>query len=208
MQILKRQIAYSDITSIGLSPYQDNFLVISVRDSYTSLLETPLKTELVVAVNKRYREVTKGAILPLVFSTTYQIILKKTRFGGGTRSVAFSRDDSGSDVTQLLAKDKTLTVSVGPGLPNCTRPSGVRPAVVKHYERRGGPSAANTQQLQWKIPQLNRQAPLPPQHATAIQSNRIYPRNGDLNVNRNDRVTSGQVINDSNSFLSFYGDQF
>lgn len=43
-------IPYQEIASVGLSPYQDNFLILGIRHSYSSLLETPLKTELINAM--------------------------------------------------------------------------------------------------------------------------------------------------------------
>lgn len=49
MQVVKRDLGYAEIESISLSPFQDNFLAIAVRDSHTSLLETPLKTEFITA---------------------------------------------------------------------------------------------------------------------------------------------------------------
>ncbi|EJW72614.1 hypothetical protein WUBG_16479, partial [Wuchereria bancrofti] len=113
--VLKRQINFNDIDSIGLSPYQDNFIILNIHNSYTSLLETPLKTELINAINKRYYDKTDGRILPLNFNTSHQIILKKTRFGGGSRIVKFSKNDNGSS-TQLFPKGKILFVYIGPGL--------------------------------------------------------------------------------------------
>ncbi|KAM3728678.1 Unconventional myosin-Ie [Dirofilaria immitis] len=160
VEILKRQIGYNDIVSIGLSPYQDNFIILNVRDSYTSLLETPLKTELINAINKRYREMAGGRILSLDFNTSHQIILKKTRFGSGVRIVKFSRDDNGSDSTQLFSKGKILFISIGPGLPSSARPNGERIVVKQHYEKR-------------KMPFVAYQVPPSLQHSTV--SNRVYP---------------------------------
>lgn len=70
--------------------------------------------------SKRYREATSARILPLEFGTSYQINLKKTRFGGGKRTITFLKNGDGSDTTYLRSKDKTLMVYIGPGLPNCT----------------------------------------------------------------------------------------
>ncbi|MCP9263225.1 Unconventional myosin-Ie [Dirofilaria immitis] len=165
VEILKRQIGYNDIVSIGLSPYQDNFIILNVRDSYTSLLETPLKTELINAINKRYREMAGGRILSLDFNTSHQIILKKTRFGSGVRIVKFSRDDNGSDSTQLFSKGKFYSYLLDldyrvvqnvviPG------PNGERIVVKQHYEKR-------------KMPFVAYQVPPSLQHSTV--SNRVYP---------------------------------
>uniref|UniRef100_A0A915PJ71 Uncharacterized protein n=1 Tax=Setaria digitata TaxID=48799 RepID=A0A915PJ71_9BILA len=187
IEVLKRQINYNDISSIGLSPYQDNFIILSVRDSYTSLLETPLKTELINAINKRYRDVASGRILPLEFGTSHQIILKKTRFGGGFRTVKFSRNDNGSGGTQLLSKGKTLFVYIGPGLPSSTRPSGGK-ITLKHYQRR---KVANMR----KISNVPQQEPPPPQHMST--SNRIYPvvnNNNNVDISRNNGTSDVQNV--------------
>lgn len=66
--------------------------------------------------SKRYHNMADGRILSLNFNTSHQIILKKTRFGGGSRTVKFSKNDNGSDSTQLFVKGKILFVSIGPGL--------------------------------------------------------------------------------------------
>lgn len=72
--------------------------------------------------SKRCREVANWASAPLEFSSTHQVILKKTRFGGsGVRKIVFTRDMNGSDITRLVPKGKTLFVYIGPGLPNTTR---------------------------------------------------------------------------------------
>ncbi|KAK6043078.1 hypothetical protein COOONC_19417 [Cooperia oncophora] len=38
---------------------------------------------------KHFKERTRGGILQLEFATSHTIVLKKTRFGGGTRTVQF-----------------------------------------------------------------------------------------------------------------------
>ncbi|VBB34800.1 unnamed protein product, partial [Acanthocheilonema viteae] len=175
--ILKRQIDYNDIASIGLSPYQDNFIILNVRDSYTSLLETPLKTELINAINKWYHKMAGGRILSLDFNNSHQIILKKTRFGGGgSRTVKFSRNDNGSDSTQLLPKGKILFVSIGPGLSSSTKLNNERIAMKQHYERR-------------KMPLKAYQTFPSSQHVNT--SNGVYPiiNNNNTNIGRNSGIT-------------------
>ncbi|CAG9540438.1 unnamed protein product [Cercopithifilaria johnstoni] len=179
IEILKRQIGYNDIVNIGLSPYQDNFIILNVRDSYTSLLETPLKTELINAINKRYNDVGGGQILSFDFNTCHQIILKKTRFGCGFRTVKFSRNDDESDSTQLFPKGKILFVCIGPGLSSSTRPNDKRIAIKQHYERR-------------KMPPVTYQTP--PSQQRVNTSNRVYPiiNNNNTNINRNSGITRVQ----------------
>ncbi|KAL3989715.1 Myosin head (motor domain) family protein [Acanthocheilonema viteae] len=177
IEILKRQIDYNDIASIGLSPYQDNFIILNVRDSYTSLLETPLKTELINAINKWYHKMAGGRILSLDFNNSHQIILKKTRFGGGgSRTVKFSRNDNGSDSTQLLPKGKILFVSIGPGLSSSTKLNNERIAMKQHYERR-------------KMPLKAYQTFPSSQHVNT--SNGVYPiiNNNNTNIGRNSGIT-------------------
>ncbi|VDD93459.1 unnamed protein product [Enterobius vermicularis] len=127
VEVVKRDLGYAEIESISLSPFQDNFLAIAVRDSHTSLLETPLKTEFITAASKKYKDVMNGAVLPIEFRSSFTIILKKSRFGGGTRNVMFSQEPGIGDATKTTSKGKTLHVSVGPGLPNTTRPSSHAP---------------------------------------------------------------------------------
>ncbi|VDK83680.1 unnamed protein product [Litomosoides sigmodontis] len=161
--VLKRQIGYGDITNVGLSPYQDDFVILNVRNSYTSLLETPLKTELINAINKRYRDMTDGRILSLNFNTSHQITLKKTRFGGGSRTVKFLRNDNGSGSTELFAKGKILFVSIGPGLSGNTKVNNERIVMKQHYERR-------------KMPLIAHQTrPIPPQHNAIKHSEKPKP---------------------------------
>ncbi|PAV88320.1 hypothetical protein WR25_07567 isoform A [Diploscapter pachys] len=95
VEVVKRQLELGKIASIGLSPYQDDFLILQVRDDYSSLLETSFKTEFCTAVSKRYKEKMNGAILPLEFKNSHVVTLKKTRFGGGTRTVNFTVEESG-----------------------------------------------------------------------------------------------------------------
>lgn len=46
IEIVKRKIDLDRLLGIGLSPYQDDFIIIYVKDKeYASLIETPFKTE-------------------------------------------------------------------------------------------------------------------------------------------------------------------
>ncbi|VDO54734.1 unnamed protein product, partial [Onchocerca flexuosa] len=127
---------------------------------------------------------TDGRILSLDFNISHQIVLKKTRFGGGSRTVKFSRNDNGSDSMQLLSKGKILFVSIGPGLPNNTRPNGERIIVKQHHEKRKMPFVAN-------------QVSPSSQHITT--SNRVYPvkknnnnNNNSMDINRNSGIVPVQ----------------
>ncbi|ETN81932.1 myosin head [Necator americanus] len=120
VEVVKRQIDIAHILSVGLSPYQDDFLVINVRENYSSLLETPFKTELITALSKHFKERTRGGILQLEFLQTHTITLKKTRFGGGTRQITFHLAGVGQRA-ELKPNGKVLHVTIGQGLPNTTR---------------------------------------------------------------------------------------
>ncbi|KAJ1361072.1 hypothetical protein KIN20_020249 [Parelaphostrongylus tenuis] len=133
IEVIKRQIDIAHILSIGLSPYQDDFVIVQIRENYTSLLETPFKTEFITTLSKQFKERTRGGILQLEFLLTHTITLKKTRFGGGTRTVAFHVSGV-SALCELKPSGHTLHVTVGQGLPNTTRPSIARPSTG--YQRR------------------------------------------------------------------------
>ncbi|VDK43089.1 unnamed protein product [Anisakis simplex] len=176
VEVVKRRIGYGELLSVGLSPYQDNFFVLNVRNSHTSLLETPLKTEFVTVVSKQYSQFTNGAVLHLLFCNSYQIILKKTRFGGGVRTVTFSNNPSCGDGINLVSKGKTLFVSVGPGLSNTSKPSAERPTIPNH------------KRIPTKSTQPHRAAPQPMRnHPPPASSNRVYPQptNGVIEMNNN-----------------------
>uniref|UniRef100_A0A8R1YX87 Uncharacterized protein n=1 Tax=Pristionchus pacificus TaxID=54126 RepID=A0A8R1YX87_PRIPA len=128
VEIVKRQIDLTRIASIGLSPYQDDFIVLQVKEDYSSLLETAFKTEFITSLSKRFKERTNGGNLHLDFKQQHNITLKKTRFGGGTRTVSFTLDAGGSAQAMLNGSSKGLLVTIGPGMPNSTRPSLARPS--------------------------------------------------------------------------------
>ncbi|CAJ0574360.1 unnamed protein product, partial [Mesorhabditis spiculigera] len=127
VEIVKRQIPLEKIQSIGLSPYQDDFLILQVREDFTSLLETPFKTEFLTTLSKRYKDRTANGTLLLDFKSEHTITLKKTRFGGGHRVVSFQLLAGGSPKAVLTPNGKKLTVSIGAGEPNTTRPRMNRP---------------------------------------------------------------------------------
>ncbi|CAI4228131.1 unnamed protein product [Auanema sp. JU1783] len=134
VECIKRQIDLPKIASIGVSPYQDDFLVIHVKDDYSTLLETPFKTEFMTILSKRYKERTNGVNLVLEFKQNHSVVLKKSRFGGGTRTVQFTLEPTGNAQAVLTPKGNTLNIAIGQGLANTTRPSTQRP--VAGYQRR------------------------------------------------------------------------
>ncbi|EGT37998.1 hypothetical protein CAEBREN_31713 [Caenorhabditis brenneri] len=124
-----RQLDLPQIKSIGLSPYQDDFVIINVGgEEYTSLLETPFKTEFCTALSKAYKERTNGN-LHLDFRNSHIVSYKKMKFdfSDGKRTVQFGSDGTSSAEKTLKPNGKVLNVSIGAGLPNTTRPSTERP---------------------------------------------------------------------------------
>lgn len=72
-----------------------------------------------------------------------------------------------------------------------SEPSG-EGTVVKHYEKRKG-TADNAQQHS-EVSHLAQQTPPPPQHATSLHSNRVYPViKCDVDINRDNKITCEQV---------------
>ncbi|KAK6729445.1 hypothetical protein RB195_006476 [Necator americanus] len=180
VEVIKRQIDIAHILSVGLSPYQDDFLVINVRENYSSLLETPFKTELITALSKHFKERTRGGILQLEFLQTHTITLKKTRFGGGTRQITFHLAGVGQRA-ELKPNGKVLHVTIGQGLPNTTRPAMARPTTG--YQRRVDKLRTSTR----KTPHR----PAPPLHGGQELSNN-HGMTNELPTSIVDRRPSGQ----------------
>ena len=44
------------------SPYQDDFVVVHVRDEYDSVLETVLKTEFLTLLSEKYTTLTRSTL--------------------------------------------------------------------------------------------------------------------------------------------------
>ncbi|KIH67215.1 SH3 domain protein [Ancylostoma duodenale] len=182
VEVVKRQIDIAHILSVGLSPYQDDFLILNVRENYTSLLETPFKTELITALSKHFKERTRGGILQLEFLQTHTITLKKTRFGGGTRQISFHLQLAGvSQRAELKPNGKVLHVTIGQGLPNTTRPALARPPTG--YQRRVDKLRTSTR----KTPSR----PAPPVHSSQQVVNN-HGLTNELPTSIVDRRPSGQ----------------
>uniref|UniRef100_A0AC35TFU4 Unconventional myosin-Ie n=1 Tax=Rhabditophanes sp. KR3021 TaxID=114890 RepID=A0AC35TFU4_9BILA len=127
IDVVKRRLQWADIESICLSPFQDNFVIVMVVNEFGSLLETPLKTEMITAMEKRYKERMNGRGLPLVFRHNYELKFKKLKFfGASNKHVQYALDNNASGDTALLkVSSKGVLITVGSGLPNNTRPSNV-----------------------------------------------------------------------------------
>jgi len=65
--VVKRDIPYKDIFRVSLSTRQDDFVIIHVRNTYDTVIESVFKTELLTTLNKKYKAVT-GNDITLQFS--------------------------------------------------------------------------------------------------------------------------------------------
>uniref|UniRef100_A0A672NUR4 Osteoclast-stimulating factor 1 n=1 Tax=Sinocyclocheilus grahami TaxID=75366 RepID=A0A672NUR4_SINGR len=122
-EVLKRKIDVEKIMAVSLSTMQDDFMILH-EEEYDSLLECVFKTEVISLLARRYEERTQKK-LPLKFSTTLEMKLKKEGWGpwnaGGARQVQFIQGQG--DVAVLRPSNKMLQVSIGPGLPKNSRPT-------------------------------------------------------------------------------------
>ncbi|KAI6202474.1 hypothetical protein M3Y96_00952800 [Aphelenchoides besseyi] len=143
IEVVKRQLSYEQIQSIGLSTLQDDYLFIQVKDEYTTVLESPLKTEMLTVMNKRYIEKFNRP-LPLDFSNTHTVKLKKLKYniigGPGVREFRFTEEAGGGRI-RLVPEGKAITVYVPTGLPANTKPNA-RPVSVQKSSWASRQSAA------------------------------------------------------------------
>uniref|UniRef100_A0AAQ6A986 Osteoclast-stimulating factor 1 n=1 Tax=Amphiprion ocellaris TaxID=80972 RepID=A0AAQ6A986_AMPOC len=109
-EVLKRKLEFSSIGGVSLSTRQDDFFILH-EAQYDSLLESNFKTEFLSLFSKRYEEVTKRK---LTISFTDRV-KKEGWGGGGSRVVVFQRGQG--DLAQLKPGGKTLSITIGDGLP-------------------------------------------------------------------------------------------
>ncbi|KAM9328849.1 unconventional myosin-If [Gastrophryne carolinensis] len=119
-EVLKKKIEIQTIKSVILSTRQDDFVILQEAE-HDTLLESVFKTEFISLMCKRYEELTRSK-LTLNFCDTLQLRIKKEGWGGGgTRSISFLRGQG--DIPQLKPGGKSLTVTVGDGLPKNSKPT-------------------------------------------------------------------------------------
>ncbi|MGH0143983.1 UNVERIFIED_CONTAM: hypothetical protein FKN15_038913 [Acipenser sinensis] len=135
-EVLKRKMEIQSIRSVSLSMRQDDFFVIH-EEQYDSLLESMFKTEFLSLLCKRFEELTKSK-LNLNFSDRIEFKVKKEGWGGGgSRLVLFSRGQG--DVAQQKPGGKTLSVSIGDGLPKTSKPTKKGQGQSRAPPRRSAP---------------------------------------------------------------------
>uniref|UniRef100_A0A8C0VN86 Myosin IF n=2 Tax=Cyanistes caeruleus TaxID=156563 RepID=A0A8C0VN86_CYACU len=136
-EVLKKKVELQAVSGVSLSTRQDDFFILHENDA-DNFLESIFKTELISLLCKRFEELTRSK-LPLSFKDTLQFRVKKEGWGGGgTRSVTFIRGQG--DVAALKAGGKTLTVSIGDGLPRNAKPTRKGAAQGRGGDRRQAPS--------------------------------------------------------------------
>ncbi|XP_051495690.1 unconventional myosin-If [Apus apus] len=119
-EVLKKKVELQAVSGVSLSTRQDDFFILHENDA-DNFLESIFKTELISLLCKRYEELTRSK-LRLSFKDTLQFRVKKEGWGGGgTRNVTFIRGQG--DMAALKAGGKTLTVSIGDGLPRNAKPT-------------------------------------------------------------------------------------
>ncbi|NXT53306.1 MYO1F protein, partial [Pluvianellus socialis] len=119
-EVLKKKVELQAVSGVSLSTRQDDFFILHENDA-DNFLESIFKTELISLLCKRYEELTRTK-LRLSFKDTLLFRVKKEGWGGGgTRNVTFIRGQG--DVAALKAGGKTLTVSIGDGLPRNAKPT-------------------------------------------------------------------------------------
>nr|WEL12767.1 myosin class I C [Halisarca dujardinii] len=136
IEVVKRQIPVDKVSSVSLSPLQDDFVVLHVRDEYDTLFETVFKTEFLTLLVEKYKLATKQT-LKVDVASSLSVLVKKEGFGGGgTRMVKFIRGQNTNTFPILKPTGKSLIVTIGEGLP-----SNTPPGVHHHYRQRQGSGA-------------------------------------------------------------------
>ncbi|KAL5481739.1 hypothetical protein EMCRGX_G021967 [Ephydatia muelleri] len=126
---MKRQIAIEAVSSVSLSPHQDDFVVLHVTNEYDTVFESVFKTEFLTLLSEKYTAQTRKTLV-VSFGKSITFTVKKEGFGGGgTRIIQFSQGQGEAAVMKVSGK--TLQISIGAGLPASTKPSHQRAAASK-----------------------------------------------------------------------------
>uniref|UniRef100_A0A3P9QJM2 Osteoclast-stimulating factor 1 n=1 Tax=Poecilia reticulata TaxID=8081 RepID=A0A3P9QJM2_POERE len=121
-EVLKRKIDVEKILALSLSTLQDDFIILHEQE-YDSLLECIFKTEFISLLARRFEEKTQRKLNTLHNIFRLEMKLKKENWGfmsggGGSRQVLFVQGQG--DEAVLKPSNKSLQVSIGPGLPKNT----------------------------------------------------------------------------------------
>ncbi|XP_054981018.1 unconventional myosin-If [Sorex araneus] len=161
-EVLKKKLEIQALRGVALSTRQDDFFVLQ-EEAADSFLESIFKTELISLLCKRFEEAARRP-LALTFSDTLQFRVKKEGWGGGSsRSVTFCRGSG--EVAVLKASGRSLTVTVGDGLPKNSKPTRKTIAQGKPRRLAQGPTRAAPGlprgQDRNGVPPSGRRGPLP-----------------------------------------------
>ncbi|XP_054836213.1 unconventional myosin-If [Eublepharis macularius] len=138
-EVLKKKVEIHAVHRVSLSTRQDDFFILHEVEADT-FLESIFKTELISLLCKRYEEATRSK-LQLSFNDTLQFRVKKEGWGGGgTRTVTFLGGQG--NVALLKAGGKTLSISIGSGLPKNSKPTKKGIQQTKGHQRYPPPSRA------------------------------------------------------------------
>ncbi|XP_047117014.1 unconventional myosin-Ie-like [Schistocerca piceifrons] len=133
VEIIKRKLNLENISHVSLSTFQDDFIIIHMKEEYDSFLEMVFKTEFLTTLNKKF-QAHLARNLHIKFSNLLEFKVKKEGWGGGgVRQVKFVSAAVG-DMAVLKPSGKTLTVLIGHGLPSNTKPD-VRHSVMVQGQR-------------------------------------------------------------------------
>uniref|UniRef100_A0A4W4GQQ5 Osteoclast-stimulating factor 1 n=1 Tax=Electrophorus electricus TaxID=8005 RepID=A0A4W4GQQ5_ELEEL len=150
-EVLKRKIDMDKIMAVSLSTLQDDFLILHEHE-YDSLLECVFKTEFLSLLARRFEEKTQKK-LPIKFGNTLEMKLKKESWGpwsaAGSRQVQFIQGQGNSAV--LKPSNKTLQVSIGPGLPKNSRESH-HASIQRNLQQQNSQRAASGNQARPFLP--------------------------------------------------------
>lgn len=50
VQVVKRRVEFDKIQKVGVSPYQDDFVILYVQDDYATVFTTVFKTEMLTVL--------------------------------------------------------------------------------------------------------------------------------------------------------------
>lgn len=138
VEVVKRKLPLEQVQSIAFSTMQDDLFILHIQNEYASVLESIFKTEFLSLLTKRYKDKT-GKELRLQFTDSLDFAVKKEGWGGGgSRMIKFVRGQG--DVAVFKVSGKTLTVSIGSGLPKDSRPRRTMPSVSNGAPKHHRPS--------------------------------------------------------------------
>ncbi|KAK5907011.1 hypothetical protein CesoFtcFv8_004903 [Champsocephalus esox] len=119
-EVLKRKLEFGNISGVSLSTRQDDFFILH-EAQYDSLLESNFKTEFLSLLSKRYEDINKRKLM-ISFTDRLEFRVKKEGWGGGgSRMVVFLSGQG--NLSQIKPSGKTLTITVGDGLPKSSKPT-------------------------------------------------------------------------------------